>query len=115
MARLASSTHWAEATIVADGGRSRGCTAGDGMAGGEDGGAGVAAEPPGFSPTCGGLDEDDADGGCWTGVVAQPQLNRNGRTQSTTRTNAAYPSQCGMFPFPAITATLLWDDQLPET
>src|SRR5512134_1325258 len=80
MARPASSTHCAEATIVAEGGCSRDRSTGDEIAGG--------AGPPGLSPTCGGIEAGDADGGRWTGFVVQPQLNRNGSTQSTTRTNA---------------------------
>src|SRR4029450_9338310 len=103
MARLASSTHWAEATIVADGGCSRGRMVTGAPAEGEPCGAGAAVGPPDCPPTLGGT--VGAAGGCWTGGVAHPQLSRSGRRQSTPRANAPNLSRCGLFPFPAIMAT----------
>src|SRR5919199_3563506 len=77
MARLASSTHWAEATMAADGGCSRDRVI-PGVLGGEGaGGAGRTAGPAGVPPTGGGVVGADVDGG-----EAHPQSSKSGRQQN---------------------------------
>jgi hypothetical protein len=113
MARLASSTHCTEASIVADGDCSRGRMAEDVLEEGEEGEAGDVAVPPGLSPTGAGVDEDDAD--CWTAVAAQPKNRNTGRQQSAPQVIMRNRCGCGMFPFRAIMGTLPPAAQRPET